>query len=74
LGLWLGKPERDMWYSLGLGGIFPSPEGAFMAPFVVRVCLLPGCGVASVKGTLCSAETEDVSVSEVLVKRRFPQG
>jgi hypothetical protein len=63
-----------MWYSLGLGGLFPSPEGALMALFVLRVCLLLGCGVASVKGTLCSAEKEDVSGSEALGKRRFPQG
>ena len=63
-----------MWYPLGLRGLFPSPVGALMSPFVVRVCLLPGCGVASVKGKLCSAETEDVSGSEAFEKRRYPRG
>jgi hypothetical protein len=39
-----------------LGGLLPALGGALGAPSRVLVCLLPGCEVASVMGTLPSVK------------------
>jgi len=59
----------------GLGGLVPAlgGEGALGAPYGVSVCLLPGCEVEIVTGTLPSERTWYVSGREAVGKRWFPR-
>ena len=57
----------------GLGGLVPTPGGALGASSGVSLCILSGCEVESVMGTLPSVKTWYVSGKEAMGKRRCPR-